>query len=258
MGQLEKERFIPNTHLWSSRFSFRPYPSLELAFSRSTMWGGDGRADGLSTFFDIIIPSESKNDNVTSTKNVNDLAAFDFRWHGSVFSHPIGVNYQMGFEDYASIIPSKRSYLLGIDTNLAYDDNLYTLFFEGSATYLNTCKCIYGHHIYRSGYTYRQRIIGSTYGMNSQAVTLGIIAQPDNDTYWQSRIAYIEQNIDQKYRAYIPLGTKNYNEIYQWYSSYRFHFAKSQWEIGLTLRNQENTLEQSNKSEISLSWEYKL
>ncbi len=255
-GQLESERHIPNANLWSSRLSFRPLENLEWGFSRSTQWGGDGRADGLSAFFDIVIPSESEND-IQDEKNVNDLASLDFRWNTQLFEHPINVNYQMGFEDYASIIPSKRSYLFGLDTTVFFDNAIYTLFFEGSATYLNTCTCIYKHHIYKSGYIYKQRVIGSTYAFNAQTITFGVIGQLGNDRYFRSTLAYIERNLDNKHRSYADGYQYNYDEIWQLDSSYRFIFADSQWDVGVILRHTKNNLAQENKAEASLSWQYK-
>jgi len=257
-GELTKDRTIPNTKLWSSRLSFRPISSVDVGFSRSTMWAGEGRPSGVGDFLKIIIPNESANDDSGSIKNVNDLASFDLRWHGQFLNHPIGVNYQMGFEDYASIIPSKRSYLLGFDTDIFNGNSFYKLFIEASATYLNTCECIYEHHIYKSGYTYRNKIIGSTFGKNAQTISAGIIAQPNNDTYWQSRFSYIEQNLDNKHINFNELNADNYDEIYQLYSSYRFVLLNSRWEFGLTLRKSKNTLESSNNAEISLNWEYKI
>lgn len=257
-GELSKNRAIPNTKLWSSRLSFRPINSLEVGFSRSTMWAGKNRPSGVSDFLKIVIPNESANDDSRSLENVNDLASFDLRWHGQFLNHPISVNYQMGFEDYASIIPSKRSYLLGFDTDIFDENSFYKLFIEASATYLNTCECIYEHHIYKSGYTYRDQIIGSTFGKNAQTISVGIIAQPNNDTYWQSRFSYIEQNLDNKHATFNELNSDNYAEIYQLYSSYRFVLLDSRWELGLTIRNSKNTLKSTNDAEISLSWEYKI
>ena len=272
MGQLEdKGRTISNTLLWSSRLSVKPFSSLELGFSRSTMWGGDGRGNGLSDFWDVVTPSESDN-KVDNPTDVNDLGAIDFRWNTSLLEQNFALYYEMGFEDYgiSSITPSKRSHLVGIDTDFFFGQSLYSVFLEASDTYHAECECIYEHDVYRSGYRYRGEEIGSTYGNNGNSVTLGVIAQPDNDTYWQSSLAFIQLNKNNE-NDIVPDGDLSYQKIIEWRSSYRFVWANSRWQLGAILRKTDiNGLTDSgltadgiktksdNDVEVSLSWEYKL
>ena len=258
MGKMEDNgRAIPNTLLWSSRLSLKPFSSLELGFSRSTMWGGEGRGNGLSDFWDVITPSESDNKEDNPT-DVNDLGSVDFRWSTGAFGQNFGVYYEMGFEDYgiSSITPSKRSHLAGIDTDFTVGDNLYSVYLEASDTYHAECACIYEHDVYRTGYRYRNKDIGSTYGTNASSITLGVIGQPKNDSYWQASVAMIELNKNNEDKL-IADEQLSHQEILELRGSYRFTWAKSRWEVGALARKTEINNKSDNDFEASLSWEYK-
>ena len=258
MGQLEdRGRTISNTRLWSSRLSLKPFPSLELGLSRSTMWGGEGRGNGLSDFWEIVVPNESDN-KINSETDVNDLGSIDLRWNTSVQGQNLGFYYEMGFEDYgiSSLAPSKRSHLGGIDTDIFIGDDLYSLYFEASDTYHAECVCVYEHDIYRTGYRYRGKDIGSTYGSNASSITLGVIAQPKNDSYWQASVAMIELNKNNEDKL-ISDENLSHQEILELRGSYRFTWAKSRWEVGALARKTEISDKSENDFEASLSWEYK-
>lgn len=258
MGKMEDNgRTIPNTLLWSSRLSVKPFSSLELGFSRSTMWGGEGRGNGFSDFWDVVTPSESDNKEDNPT-DVNDLGSIDFRWSTSALGQSFGVYYEMGFEDYgiSSITPSKRSHLAGIDTDFFFGDDLYSVFFEASDTYHAECACIYEHDVYRTGYRYRGKEIGSTYGSNASSVTLGVIAQPENDSYWQASVSKIELNKNNENKL-VATDALSHQDILELRGSYRFTWAKSRWEVGALARKTEMNNNTENDFEASLSWEYK-
>ncbi len=53
-GQLEEERVIPNARFFGLRFNFRPVPSLEIGFSRTAQWCGDGRPCDFDTFKNLF------------------------------------------------------------------------------------------------------------------------------------------------------------------------------------------------------------
>lgn len=257
MGQLEdKGRAVPNTLLWSNRLSVRPFQELELGFSRSTMWAGDGRNSGFSAFWNMLKPSESDN-KVRDEGDVNDLGSVDFRWTNAIFGQPFSLYYEMGFEDYgiSSITPSKRSHLFGIDTDFYISKALVSLYIEASDTYHAECKCIYEHSQYKSGYRYRDKIIGSTYGSNAASLTLGFVLQTENNSSFNASLHWIEQNKDQEN---LQNSTIPYKEILELNTEYFFIFADSRWKLASTLRNNKINNETENDIEVSIGWEYKL
>lgn len=256
MGQLEERgRTVPNTRLWSSRLTLRPLPALEIGLSRSTMWAGDGRAKGLSAFWDIVTPSESDNE-INNDQDVNDLGAVDFRWNTQLSGQPFGLYYEMGFEDYgiSEKIPSKRSHLIGIDSDFHFDETLLSLYLEASDTYHETCQCIYEHDIYKTGYRHRDKVIGSTYGSNANSVTLGVLGQHYGQGSWQASIRWLELNKQNEDNS--TAKVKPYQEIWELDTRYRFIYWNSQWILGSTYRHTEIRSSSEQDLEFSLSWKY--
>jgi len=254
MGQLEEERAISDALLWSTRASIRPLPALEIGLARSTMWAGDGRASDLSAFWDIITPSDSGN-KVNNDRDVNDLGAVDIRWNDQLFGQPFGVYYEMGFEDYgiSEVIPSKRSHLAGVDSDFHIGETLVSVFLEATDTYHETCQCIYTHDIYRTGYRYQGKIIGSTYGSNASSVTLGVIGQYYGGASWQANLRKVELN---KQNEGKQVSSALYEDIWELDAEYRFIYWNSQWTLGTTLRRTEVLDESDNDLELSLGWKY--
>ena len=68
IGQLESQRVIPDTKLWMTRFNFTPISGLELGFSWSAAWGGEGQANSISDWFKVVtFQKECANDESTCT-----------------------------------------------------------------------------------------------------------------------------------------------------------------------------------------------
>lgn len=257
MGQLEASgRAIEKPLLWSNRLSLRPFSQLEIGLSRSTQWGGEGRDQSLSAFWDIIVPSESDN-KINNDTDVNDLGAIDMRFNGNILNQSFGVYYEMGFEDYgiSDVTPSKRSHLIGVDTDLITSYALFNSFIEYTDTYHKECACIYEHDIYRTGYTYRKQWIGSTYGKNAETITASIIAQTYNNHEWQATFSAIKLNKDNEGIA-IDNPYETYQDILEFRGKYRLVFWNSRWELGVTARRNEYGDETDDTIEGSLKWEY--
>jgi hypothetical protein len=82
-GQMEKERFIPNSRFLGFRFAFKPHHSLEIGLSRTAIWCGDNRPCDFDTFLDIVFARTNPDDddpNLIENNPANQLAAVDFRW----------------------------------------------------------------------------------------------------------------------------------------------------------------------------------
>jgi hypothetical protein len=86
IGQLESQRVIPDTKLWMTRFNFTPISGLELGFSWSATWGGEGQANSLSDWFKVITfqkecaNGESTCDVAIDNNLGNHIAGFDFKY----------------------------------------------------------------------------------------------------------------------------------------------------------------------------------
>ena len=82
--------------------NFRPIPALEIGFTRTAQWGGEGRPSDLRTFADLLVG----NDNVSTTGGItlaeepgNQLAGVDFHLRHNLFGQPFGLYGEFIGED---------------------------------------------------------------------------------------------------------------------------------------------------------------
>jgi hypothetical protein len=202
-GQMEKERYVPDTRFFGLRFDFRPLPSLEIGLSRTAEWCGTGRPCDFGTFVDLLTGNDNRGGNGISLNNEpgNQLAGIDFRWGLSGFGLPLGVYGQFTGEDEAGGFPSRYLALAGIDASGRFAGRWsYRWFGEAAYTKCNFNRpdegfnCAYNHSIYKTGYRYRGRAVG--HGADNDALILssGLLLVDRDETVWQGLIRYGELN----------------------------------------------------------------
>jgi hypothetical protein len=193
-GQLEEERVVPNAQFFGMRFNFRPLKSLEIGLSRSAQWCGDGRPCGFDTFTDLLLGRDNRGDAGTTPENEpgNQLAGFDVRWTNLWFGTPVSMYGQITGEDEAGGFPSRYLGQFGIEgSGISRDQYSFRWFAEVAGTSCDILKstvgygCAYRHTIYRSGYTYRGRIIG--HGLDNDALVYsgGVVVVSAEGNTWQ-------------------------------------------------------------------------
>ncbi len=145
--QLEKERVVPKPWLIGMKINFKPHPRLEIGLSRSIMCGGEGRDISLSNILfasheNVYSPDPSEGD---------QKAGFEIRIRP--IDHLL-LYFEDAGEDEAGGLPSKHSYIFGF-----YAPSIFSSLgfrFE----YARISKVWYHHHVYQSGYTYKNWLIG--------------------------------------------------------------------------------------------------
>lgn len=193
MNQLESERTIPDARFWGMRINFRPtflnrFGAFEIGLSRTAMWGGEGRPTSLSVFSDLLIGNDNVHPNnaETVTEPGNQLGGIDFSFTKTIATSAHTNRYATyGFygqvigEDESGGLPSRPMALLGANIHMAIDQSQWTLFVEASDTALDVFSSkkifnsAYTHSIYRSGYRYKGRTIGSQYDNDTRAISIG-------------------------------------------------------------------------------------
>ncbi len=195
-GQMEEERVIPNAQFFGMRFSFRPLQSLEIGFSRSAQWCGDGRPCDLDTFWDLFLGRDNTGSDGTTPENEpgNQLAGIDLRWSNTWFGQPSAFYLQGIAEDEAGGFPSRYMAMIGIETS-GYIKNRwsYRWYAELAGTSCDFVKtdiwnCAYNHGIYETGYRYRGRAIGHGTDNDSRVVSTGFVLVSDSDTQWHALV----------------------------------------------------------------------
>ena len=193
-GQLEEERVVPNARFFGMRINFRPLKSLEIGISRTAQWCGDGRPCGFDTFADLFLGKDNIGDAGTTFDNEpgNQMAGVDARWTNLWFGTPVSLYGQMIGEDEAGGFPSRYLGQFGIEgSGITSGQTSYRWFAEVAGTSCDIVKstvlynCGYRQAIYRSGYTYRGRIIGHGFDNDALVYSVGAIVVGEEGNSWQ-------------------------------------------------------------------------
>ena len=117
-ARLEEDRPIPNPVLFGMRLATRPSRYLEVGFSRSMIYGGEGHDSGLSAWWDAF---KGQNTNEPSEEGlVNQIAGIDVTLTLPFAFQPVQAYVEMAGEDEADLggtsipLPSHRAYVIGV------------------------------------------------------------------------------------------------------------------------------------------------
>ena len=202
IGQMESERQIPNTKLWLARLAFKPTQNLEIGFSRSAQFGGEGRPESLKTILRMLLGQDNTGEGSITAENQpgNQLAGYDIRWKPST-DLPYAIYMERVGEDQSGIYPTANMYLFGLEswgTVYNADYRVYleyadTHSYRGSSKGINTS---YNHGVYESGYRYFGRSIGHSMDNDGQMLTLGGMLAQSPQVSWQASISLATFNSD--------------------------------------------------------------
>jgi hypothetical protein len=203
IGQLESERYVPDAKLWLARFTFKPFSSLEIGFSRAAQFGGEGRPEGLKTFLQMLFGQDNAGEGSITAENQpgNQLAGLDLRWSLPLQAFPSAFYLQTIGEDLSGITPTARMRLLGLEHWGHIDTKDYRLFLEFSdtAAYRGTepgYNTAYNHAVYKSGYRYFDRSIGHSMDNDGRMLTLGGSIAQSPSVSWLASISQAVFNRD--------------------------------------------------------------
>jgi len=200
IGQMESDRVVPEAKLTAMRFTFKPHSQIELGVSRVMQWGGDGRDEDLSVFWKSLT-SQGEN---TSEEAGNQIAGFDARFSFSALDRfPSAVYAQFIGEDEASYMPSKYTAQFGLESVFELPNGGDSV--RGFLEFTNTTagalgaehtNTAYEHHIFQTGYRYRERVMGATFDNDSKAATLGAAFHQTNGELLALTLTYAQLNED--------------------------------------------------------------
>ncbi|TYK67411.1 capsule assembly Wzi family protein [Colwellia echini] len=292
MAKLEEDRAVPDTLLWSTRATMRPFRGLEIGGSWSFQWAGEGQPSSIGDFFDILFGSkECANDQPDcdesqNTFQGNHLAGYDIRWSDTLLDLPYALYFQTIGEDgspNAGLITDKAD-TYGIETrftlfnqrvfaNLEYTDTQVAC--GGTGT--TTLNCFYEHGTYNSGYRYYTRTIGSTYDNDAQSLVATFLMQTEAGNSWQLKFRKVDLNTDNidRYPDNINQGnsvSKVAEDVLQFDGYYKFIALDSRFTLGVLVTNSDygndiNTItavtdeaplyESGTEIDAYIKWEYR-
>jgi len=277
MAQLESERAVPDTLLWSTRTTIRPFRGLELGTSWSFQWAGKEQSSSIKDFFNILFNGQecaNGQPNCNSALNTyqgNHLAGYDIRWSDTVFDLPYAIYLQTIGEDgspNAGIITDKAN-MYGIETRFTlFNQRIFTSVEHTDTqtacggTGSTALNCFYEHGTYHSGYRYYHRTIGSTYDNDAQTLVATVLIQTKAGNSWQFKFRKLQLNTDNidHYPDDINLGnpvSKVAEDVLQLDSQYKFIAFDSRFTTGFIITD--STIEQTNYTHFDayIKWEHK-
>lgn len=200
-GQLSDYKAVPDAKLIGMRFTASPTDWLELGASRTFQWGGDGRPENFSSFWDAIKGTQD-NGGRDGGDPANQLAGFDARVNlAPLTSLPVSVYGQYTGEDEAGGLPAKNMYLGGIDfaSIINTEDNgvmPYQLYAEYTDTRTSgdVRGISYNHSNYTDGYYQHGYPLGYALGGDAESVALGGKLWADNQNFITAKLQYAKVN----------------------------------------------------------------
>lgn len=203
LGQLEEERAVPDAKMIGMRLSFVPIERLEIGLSRTIMFGGEGRSEQFSTVWDALIGKDNTNPGDSGDDDPsNQIATIDARYGFSLGNQSMGLYAQMMGEDEAGYLPSRKSWLFGVDWTsqfLRADQQWFVEFTNTLAEDLigdPRPDYAYDHFNYTTGYQYYGRAFGSTFDADAEALSLGLLNFMQDGSNLTATFTYANLNKD--------------------------------------------------------------
>lgn len=275
MAQLESNRAVSEAMLWSNRGAFRPFRGLEIAASWSYQWGGEGQSESLRELFDGLTGSTQCPDGTQNCPEDNkshlgnQLAGYDVRWSDTLLGMPYAIYGQMIGEDGPSTGKiSDKAFLYGAETRFAIGQQRMLLNLEFSDTQVNcgadgdtSQDCYYEHGLYRSGYRYYRRAIGSTYDNDAKALVLTLLAQMPSGNFWQAKLRRVDLNTNNRDRfpGDVNLGntvSKVAEDLTQLDLKYGLSVYHGKLTLGMLYTDSEINLNSTTDYDFYLQYEY--
>lgn len=215
IGRLEADRTVPRARLLGARFAFQPVPSLTLGLARGALWGGEGRPETASSFWNLLIGNDNRGrarlgDTITKSNEPGDqLAGGDMRWQFAAYS---AFYLQLIGEDFHGLFPIKYMQQAGIEhwgRWSALNGN-YHVFVEATTTSRNQDR-MYNHAIYRAGYRYHDLSLGYWADSDSRVWAGGASYLADSGLYANLLVREFDLNVDgQGINPLAPAGARGY------------------------------------------------
>ena len=205
IGQLEKERPVPNPYIWAMRGEVKPtiIRGLEIGFFRVMQLGGDGYPSHLSVWVDALLSQDNlaSTDPKKSEEPGNQLAGLDVRF--KPLDHSVAFYLQVAGEDEDNFLPNALFFQYGIETWKILGRSTVRIFAEYAdlTSYYwtgdpRTRSITYSHGRYKDGYRYKGRSIGHWADQDSRIYSFGGLMQNLDNIGWGSTIRIGDLNAE--------------------------------------------------------------
>lgn len=283
MGVMDDNRIIEDTLLWGFRLNFKPIENLEVGITRLAQWGGKGRPNSFSTFFDLLIGKDNCGagglDCGVNKENEpgNQQAGYDLRYSLNIFETPVAIYGQYFAEDgdnnNSLNFLTEPQIQVGIDTQVNLFSAPTSIYLEYTDTYADCTdtdnsdlgNCFYEHSTYQTGMRYNQRTLGNLYDNDATSIVLGFIASIDANTKLTTKVRHLQLNKDNNDKAPTnpiignPLS-KVSEEILMVSTKLQYSYKNWRYTAGIDLSKStfENSINDKHNANLFLKVEYNL
>ncbi len=227
VGELERNREVPDALLFAARLSLRPLTGLEIGLSRSAQLCGEGRSCDFDTWKNMLLGKDNQGDNVSPEDEPgNQLAGWDVRWSSAIGKQPFAAYTQWVGEDEGGSLPAKYTALFGIETWGGHNTmGTWRTYLEWTDTMCNFAlykgsdkvvpDCAYNNSIYKTGYRYRGRSLASTLDNDASVFTLGGVLTTTRGDAWLLKLGYgnLNRKATPDERNTVAMTKTRYREI---------------------------------------------
>ncbi len=195
-GLLENDRAVSDAQMFGMRLNFKPFHSLEIGLSRTSLLCGDGQSCSAGTVADMLVFSGTD-------ASFDHLAGYDARWSTSPFGVPMAFYFQFIGED-GNFFPGDYLGQFGAETRGRIESlGNYHIFLEWSDTECDfrfrrsirndsgpgSGGCAYTNGLYQTGQTYRGRSLAHGFDSDASVFTLGGVLTDHGDHAWLANIS---------------------------------------------------------------------
>ncbi|CAI2534313.1 capsule assembly Wzi family protein [Serratia liquefaciens] len=195
-GQLSQYSSVPDTKLIGGRLTMMPTNFLELGASRIMQWGGSGRPQSFSSFWDAFTGKDN-DDSGQGNDPGNQLAGFDFKLKMQpLIGLPVSLYGQLVGEDEAGFLPSQNTYLLGLEGHPEWGPTTINWSIEGADTRSDMSRknYVYTHYTYKGGYYQQGYPLAHAMGGDGQMLSGRVEMVLDDGQRWSTRLVYAKVN----------------------------------------------------------------
>jgi hypothetical protein len=200
LSQMEHERLDVDAPLFMAiRAVVMPFKDIEIGFSRTAQFCGEGRPCNLETLKDMLIGNDNPGFDATpESEPGNQMGGFDLRWNSPIGSWPYAIYSQYIGEDESGYTPAKFLAQFGIETWKPLAGGGLV---QGFAEYADTtCSAVSGKGPYfdcayiqglfnRDGYRYKGRVIGHTTEQDSRSGAIGATYTATDGSLWSATLS---------------------------------------------------------------------
>jgi len=217
LGELEHSRTRSDALFFGMRIGSRPLTNLEIGFSKTSLFCGENRPCGFSSFSDMLLDK---------TDSGYNLSGFDFRSSHHIKNFPFVLYGQIIGEG----ISDNHLGLFGLETWGPINDfdqlESYRVFLEAASTscefYNNDDSkygCAYHDSLYPDGYRYEGVNIGHSADGDALVLTLGGIIVAQNSQLIKSSLSLGKLNRGSNYLYKV---SQNNNDFFKFDLGYEF------------------------------------